>query len=118
MNGTEPLNACQASVDVLLHDVSTPPFPSPRPSPSGIGRADSRARNILDASILRHAGSRFSLSRRERAGVRGNRAHSCLLSPIARENFEQASAVAADVRRRRRDSQIRLLTSAATRVQI
>src|SRR5215471_21727119 len=47
-------------------------FPSPRPSPSGRGSTDSRAGMIRGASGLRQAGSRFSLSRRERAGVRGN----------------------------------------------
>jgi hypothetical protein len=46
------------------------PSPSPRPSPSGRGRKSASARSAL-ASLSAGSGVRSSLSRRERAGVRG-----------------------------------------------
>ena len=46
--------------------------PSPRPSPAGRGNTASRAATSRGALDWRKRGERFSLSRRERAGVRGN----------------------------------------------
>src|SRR5713226_7118710 len=48
-----------------------PCCPSPRPSPSGRGCSAMRPSNILAASDSSTDGRRFSLSPRERAGVRG-----------------------------------------------
>jgi heme A synthase len=53
----------------------TSPFPSPRPSPLGRGRNIGRASISRSVRADRAADFRVSLSPRERAGVRGNRAH-------------------------------------------
>ncbi len=75
MNGSKSSMARQTSVGMMPREGSTRRFPSPRlrgrsplrrakarPSPAGRGGASSRAGTIPDASDLRAAGSRFSLS--------------------------------------------------------
>src|SRR6266571_5537834 len=52
-------------------DSSKPPSPSPQPSPAGRGNTGSRAATSRGALDWRRRGERFSLSPRERAGVRG-----------------------------------------------
>ena len=60
-----------ARVGVLqLARLSTTRSPSPQPSPAGRGRLSVSARSAV-ASPLTGCGMRFSLSRRERVGVRG-----------------------------------------------
>src|SRR5207247_4363329 len=55
------------------NDFSMAPSPSPRPSPLGKGRHARRLLEQRDAADWRRTGERFSLSPRERAGVRGNK---------------------------------------------
>ena len=61
--------------------VQTMPSPSPRPSPSGRGGNDSSAPSALKRLDSAERGITSSLSQRERAGVRGRRAHGSGLRP-------------------------------------
>src|SRR6266568_4475017 len=54
-----------------IPDSCKPPSPSPWPSPAGRGNTGSRAATSRGALDWRRRGERFSLSPRERAGVRG-----------------------------------------------
>src|SRR6266513_1023638 len=60
------------------------PSPSPRPSPLGRGRHARRFSNNPGALVCQKAGQRFSLSPRERAGVRGKEVVEGLRCPLWR----------------------------------
>lgn len=57
-------------------DLRTPPFPSPRPFPQGRGSSFASPSDLATRSDSSLRGIEFSLSLRERAGVRGNGAAS------------------------------------------
>src|SRR5207245_177317 len=64
---------------VLPFWLAASPSPSPWPSPAGRGNTASRAATSRGALDWRERGRRFSLSPRERAGVRGKQrsTHQC-----------------------------------------
>ena len=85
----QELSPCLAGARPILIRRNRPfaPFPSPRPSPSGRGRIAGSVSGNLAPQEYSADGVRGSLSPRERAGVRGNRATELSLpakTPLAR----------------------------------
>ena len=80
-------------LDLRAQDHTRTAFPSPRPSPQGRGGRQGRLFTIMTRQLSSTGGRRFSLSPRERAGVRGKQPCQglrCSISPRINLNFRYA----------------------------